>query len=44
VVLDGGSDASHRMYGCLYGLNSMPGRTPCPSCRAPSPPRAPSRS
>jgi len=44
VVLDSGSDASHRMYGCLYASNFMPGRIQCPSCRAPSRPRAPSRS
>ncbi len=37
VVLDGGSDASHRMYGCLYGLELYdPGSTQLRLCRAPS--------
>ena len=30
VVLDGGSDASHRMYGCLYGLELYAGQNPVP--------------
>ena len=30
VVLDGGSDASHRMYGCLYGLEMYAGQNPVP--------------
>jgi hypothetical protein len=30
VVLDGGSDASHRMYGCLYGLELHAGQNPVP--------------
>ena len=30
VMLDGGSDASHRMYGCLYGLEMYAGQNPVP--------------
>ena len=30
VVLDGGSDASHRMYGCLYGLELYAAQSPVP--------------
>jgi hypothetical protein len=30
IVLDGGSDASHRMYGCLYGLELYAGQNPVP--------------
>ena len=30
VVLDGGSDASHRMYGCLYGLELYAAQNPVP--------------
>ena len=30
VVLDGASDASHRMYGCLYGLELYAGQNPVP--------------
>jgi hypothetical protein len=30
VVLDGGSDATHRMYGCLYGLELYAGQNPVP--------------
>ena len=30
VVLDGGSDSSHRMYGCLYGLELYAGQNPVP--------------
>ena len=30
VVLEGGSDASHRMYGCLYGLELYAGQNPVP--------------
>jgi len=30
IVLDGGGDASHRMYGCLYGLELYAGQNPVP--------------
>ena len=30
VVFDGGSDASHRMYGCLYGLELFGGQDAVP--------------
>ena len=30
VVLDSGSDATHRMYGCLYGLELYAGQNPVP--------------
>ena len=44
VVLDAGSDAAYRMYGCLYGLEIYAGQNPVPIVPAPSPPRAPSKS
>ncbi len=30
LVLDGGGDAAHRMYGCLYGLELYAGQNPVP--------------
>jgi hypothetical protein len=30
VVLDGGSESTHRMYGCLYGLELYAGQNPVP--------------
>ena len=33
IVLDGGEDAVHRTYGCLYGIERY-GENPVPSCRA----------
>lgn len=30
IVLDGGSDAAHRTYGCLYGLEMYAGQNPVP--------------
>ena len=30
LALDGGSDAAHRIYGCLYGLELYAGQNPVP--------------